>query len=100
MNAAAELRPRGVPAGARGSLAAAKQVVTLDEAVIEIMSDSGEGAQKCGQSFGSIAARSMKAFLGLRDTDVIYQERPDGAASTLFGIDRAERGYARVRLPR
>ncbi len=35
----------------------AKQVVTLSEAVIEIMSDSGEGAQKCGQSFGSIAAR-------------------------------------------
>ncbi len=35
----------------------AKQVATLSEAVIEIMSDSGEGAQKCGQSFGSIAAR-------------------------------------------
>jgi 2-oxoglutarate ferredoxin oxidoreductase subunit alpha len=34
-----------------------KQVVTLEESVIEIMSDSGEGAQKCGQSFGSIAAR-------------------------------------------
>jgi 2-oxoglutarate ferredoxin oxidoreductase subunit alpha len=34
-----------------------KQVVTLEECVIEIMSDSGEGAQKCGQSFGSIAAR-------------------------------------------
>jgi len=34
-----------------------KQVATLSEAVIEIMSDSGEGAQKCGQSFGSIAAR-------------------------------------------
>jgi glutamate synthase (NADPH/NADH) small chain len=49
---------------------------------------------------GRRAARSIKAFLGLRDTDVIYQERPDGAASTLFGIDRAERGYARVRLPR
>jgi 2-oxoglutarate ferredoxin oxidoreductase subunit alpha len=36
---------------------AAKKVVTLDEAIVEIMSDSGEGAQKCGQSFGSIAAR-------------------------------------------
>ena len=40
-----------------GSRNAAKKVVTLDEAIIEIMSDSGEGAQKCGQSFGSIAAR-------------------------------------------
>jgi glutamate synthase (NADPH/NADH) small chain len=49
---------------------------------------------------GRRAARSMKAFLGLRDTDLIYQERPGGTAATLFGIDRAEHGYARVRLPR
>jgi 2-oxoglutarate ferredoxin oxidoreductase subunit alpha len=48
MNAAAELV---------GSRTTVKQVVTLDEAIVEIMSDSGEGAQKCGQSFGSIAAR-------------------------------------------
>jgi 2-oxoglutarate ferredoxin oxidoreductase subunit alpha len=34
-----------------------KQLLTLNEHVVEIMSDSGEGAQKCGQSFGSIAAR-------------------------------------------
>jgi len=40
-----------------GSRTSAKRVVTLDQAVVEIMSDSGEGAQKCGQSFGSIAAR-------------------------------------------
>jgi glutamate synthase (NADPH/NADH) small chain len=49
---------------------------------------------------GRRAARGMKAFLGLRDTDFVYQERPDGAAATLFGIERAERGYARVRSPR
>jgi glutamate synthase (NADPH/NADH) small chain len=49
---------------------------------------------------GRRAARGMKAFLGLRDTDFVYQERPDVAAATLFGIDRAEHGYARVRLPR
>ena len=49
---------------------------------------------------GRRAARGMKAFLGLRDTDFVYQERPVGAADTLFGIDRAEHGYARVRLPR
>jgi 2-oxoglutarate ferredoxin oxidoreductase subunit alpha len=48
MNAAVELMGRG---------GTAKKVVTVDEAIIEIMSDSGEGAQKCGQSFGSIAAR-------------------------------------------
>lgn len=40
-----------------GSRHAAKKVLTLEEHVVEIMSDSGEGAQKCGQSFGSIAAR-------------------------------------------
>jgi glutamate synthase (NADPH/NADH) small chain len=49
---------------------------------------------------GRRAARAMKDFLGLRDTDSMYAERADGAAACLFGIDRAERGYARVRLPR
>jgi len=49
---------------------------------------------------GRRAARGMKAYLGLRDTDFVYQDRPDGAASTLFGIDRAEHGYVRVRSPR
>jgi len=48
MNAAVEMMGAGNTA---------KKVVTLDEAIVEIMSDSGEGAQKCGQSFGSIAAR-------------------------------------------
>ena len=100
MNAVTDLRPRGPTArGAQGRVVA-KQTLTLDEHVVEIMSDSGEGAQKCGQSFGAIAARSMKAFLGLRDTDFVYQDRPAGPDALLFGIDRAEHGYARVRLPR
>jgi 2-oxoglutarate ferredoxin oxidoreductase subunit alpha len=46
-----ELRP------AAGRVGAAKETVTLAEHVIEIVSDSGEGAQRCGQSFGAIAAR-------------------------------------------
>jgi 2-oxoglutarate/2-oxoacid ferredoxin oxidoreductase subunit alpha len=41
----------------RGSPAAVKDVITLQQHVIEIISDSGEGAQRCGQSVGSIAAR-------------------------------------------
>ena len=49
---------------------------------------------------GRRAARGMKSFLGLRDTDFVYQERPQGAAATLFGIDRAEHGYARLRVPK
>ncbi|HET7363530.1 MAG TPA: 2-oxoacid:acceptor oxidoreductase subunit alpha [Burkholderiales bacterium] len=34
-----------------------KKTETLREHIIEIISDSGEGAQRCGQSLGSIAAR-------------------------------------------
>jgi len=37
--------------------APAKEVVTLDEHIVEIVSDSGEGAQRCGQSLGAIAAK-------------------------------------------
>ncbi|MGE5834508.1 MAG: 2-oxoacid:acceptor oxidoreductase subunit alpha [Acidobacteriota bacterium] len=32
-------------------------VTTLAQHVVEVISDSGEGAQRCGQSFGAIAAR-------------------------------------------
>jgi 2-oxoglutarate ferredoxin oxidoreductase subunit alpha len=34
-----------------------KVAVTLTEHIVEVISDSGEGAQKCGQSLGAIAAR-------------------------------------------
>ena len=34
-----------------------KDAVTLDEHIIEVISDSGEGAQRCGQSLGAIAAK-------------------------------------------
>ncbi|NIQ26193.1 MAG: hypothetical protein GTN88_06585, partial [Gammaproteobacteria bacterium] len=34
-----------------------RQVVTVNEHIVEIVSDSGEGAQRCGQSFGALAAR-------------------------------------------
>jgi len=49
---------------------------------------------------GRRAARAMKAFLGLRDSDHVYADPPEGPDSRLFGIDRAEHGYVRVRLPR
>ncbi|MFL9826043.1 2-oxoacid:acceptor oxidoreductase subunit alpha [Rhodoplanes sp. SY1] len=39
------------------AVAAEPTVTTLDECVVEIISDSGEGAQRCGQSLGAIAAR-------------------------------------------
>ena len=37
--------------------ASSKNCLKISEHIVEIISDSGEGAQRCGQSFGSIAAR-------------------------------------------
>jgi 2-oxoglutarate ferredoxin oxidoreductase subunit alpha len=34
-----------------------KEAVVLDEHIVEVVSDSGEGAQRCGQSLGAIAAK-------------------------------------------
>ena len=34
----------------------------IDEHIVEILSDSGEGAQRCGQSFAAIAARSGRGI--------------------------------------
>ncbi len=57
MNAVTRLASRQASVRPGNTRVVAKQFLTLDEHVIEIMSDSGEGAQKCGQSFGAIAAR-------------------------------------------
>ncbi len=47
---------------------------------------------------GRKAARGMKAYLGLRDTERVYAPPGDDPASRLFGIPRSERGYARVHV--
>jgi glutamate synthase (NADPH/NADH) small chain len=46
---------------------------------------------------GRRAARSMKAFLNIRDTDTIYWPQENASAGRLFGIEIAERNFARVR---
>ncbi|MBL6959084.1 MAG: NADPH-dependent glutamate synthase [Rhodospirillales bacterium] len=46
---------------------------------------------------GRKAARSIKDYLGIRDTDEIYQVKDEDEANTLFGIDRDERNFARLR---
>jgi 2-oxoglutarate ferredoxin oxidoreductase subunit alpha len=51
--------------------AADKTVTTLNEHIVEIISDSGEGAQSCGQSLGSIAARMGN---GIWTTEIIPAE--------------------------
>jgi glutamate synthase (NADPH/NADH) small chain len=43
---------------------------------------------------GRKAARSMKAYLGIRDPGLPYVS----GAGTLFGIDARERNFARVRI--
>jgi len=45
--------------------------VTLSEHIVEIISDSGEGAQKCGQSLGAIAAQMGN---GIWTTEIIPAE--------------------------
>jgi glutamate synthase (NADPH/NADH) small chain len=44
---------------------------------------------------GRKAARSMKAYLGIRDIDAPY--RVDGGGDELFGIDRRQRHFVRIR---
>ena len=52
MNAAVLDRP-----AAKGGIGT-KRAVRLPEHIVEVISDSGEGAQRCGQALASIAARS------------------------------------------
>jgi glutamate synthase (NADPH/NADH) small chain len=47
---------------------------------------------------GRKAARSMKEYLGIRDTDSIYSSEQDSPVETLFGIDTRERNFARVHI--
>ncbi len=47
------------------------KVTRLKEHIVEIISDSGEGAQKCGQSFGAIVARMG---LGVWTVEIIPAE--------------------------
>jgi len=59
--------------------AAARAPVVLSEHIVEIISDSGEGAQRCGQSLGAIAARSGN---GVWTVEIIPAEIRPPARST------------------
>jgi glutamate synthase (NADPH/NADH) small chain len=48
---------------------------------------------------GRKAARSMRAYLGIRDSNVVYEPERSGSEGKLFGIALAERNFARVRVP-
>ncbi|MDP2955424.1 MAG: 2-oxoacid:acceptor oxidoreductase subunit alpha [Longimicrobiales bacterium] len=61
---------KGAASKARSS-AHKKEPVELKEHVVEVLSDSGEGAQKCGQSLGAIAAQMGN---GIWTTEIIPAE--------------------------
>jgi 2-oxoglutarate ferredoxin oxidoreductase subunit alpha len=48
-----------------------REAVSLTEHIVEVISDSGEGAQRCGQSLGAIAAKSGN---GIWTTEIIPAE--------------------------
>jgi 2-oxoglutarate ferredoxin oxidoreductase subunit alpha len=51
--------------------ATARTTTAIAEHIVEVISDSGEGAQRCGQSFGAIAARMG---LGVWTVEIIPAE--------------------------
>jgi 2-oxoglutarate ferredoxin oxidoreductase subunit alpha len=71
-----------------------KTITTLKEHIIEVVSDSGEGAQRCGQSLGSIAARTGN---GVWTVEIIPAEiRPPARSVAGASGNRIRIGSARV----
>jgi 2-oxoglutarate ferredoxin oxidoreductase subunit alpha len=58
MSDTAQLDRKKQAKGGKAPPAGAKPAVTLPEHIVEVISDSGEGAQRCGQALAGIAARS------------------------------------------
>jgi 2-oxoglutarate ferredoxin oxidoreductase subunit alpha len=71
MNELTMQKPSDKPASKAQPPVPKKAAVTLKEHIVEIISDSGEGAQKCGQSLGSIAAQMGN---GIWTTEIIPAE--------------------------
>lgn len=63
--------PPGAARIAESSSNSAKEAKTLPEHIVEVISDSGEGAQRCGQSLGAIAAKMGN---GIWTTEIIPAE--------------------------
>src|SRR5690349_24020105 len=81
----------GKKAAARGG---AKKPTQLKEHIVEIISDSGEGAQKCGQSLGSIAAQMGN---GIWTTEIIPAEiRPPARSVAGASGNRIRIGAGRI----
>ncbi|UCC14810.1 MAG: 2-oxoacid:acceptor oxidoreductase subunit alpha [Gammaproteobacteria bacterium] len=73
---------------------AAKAVTEIEQQVVEIISDSGEGAQSCGQSLGAIAARMGN---GVWTVEIIPAEiRPPARSVAGASGNRIRLGSRRV----
>jgi len=88
------LKSPGKAARKGPSPAGEKAVITLKEHIVEVISDSGEGAQRCGQSLGSIAARMGN---GIWTDEIIPAEiRPPARSVAGASGNRIRMGSGRV----
>ncbi|MDD5336694.1 MAG: 2-oxoacid:acceptor oxidoreductase subunit alpha [Rhodoferax sp.] len=71
MNQMTKQKPINKVVKKAASPASTKAPIRLKEHIVEIISDSGEGAQKCGQSLGAIAAQMGN---GIWTTEIIPAE--------------------------
>jgi 2-oxoglutarate ferredoxin oxidoreductase subunit alpha len=79
--------------GTRGPRAA-RTAVEIDQQVVEVISDSGEGAQRCGQSLGAIAARMGN---GVWTVEIIPAEiRPPARSVAGASGNRIRLGSGRI----
>jgi len=71
-----------------------RPVTTLSQHVVEVISDSGEGAQRCGQAFAAIAARMGK---GVWTVEIIPAEiRPPARSVAGASGNRVRIGARRI----
>ena len=78
-----------LPTAAEARQGRAREVVRVPEHIIEILSDSGEGAQKCGQTFAAVSAKMGN---GIWTVEIIPAEiqppprTPEGASGNRIRI--------------
>lgn len=93
MDAMTLQKPAAKP-GKKARTPAGRTPTRLTEHIIEIISDSGEGAQKCGQSLGSIAAQMGN---GIWTTEIIPAEiRPPARSVAGASGNRIRIGSERI----
>jgi 2-oxoglutarate ferredoxin oxidoreductase subunit alpha len=91
---ATKMKPRSGATKAAQPAPSGKTAVTLSEHIVEVISDSGEGAQRCGQSLAAIAARMGN---GVWTVEIIPAEIRPPARSVAGGSgNRIRLGSGRV----